>query len=359
MPTTDCLIIGAGPAGSLLARQLARDGLVTTLLHRPAPRVRGLGETILPTAHPLLVRLGVEKTLRQDGFLAPLEHGIAWGEDALAVREGDPASPGYLVDRERFDEGLRSEAKAAGATVIEVRDLHGCAEDALASGLVAEVAAGATIRLRARAVAVAAGRNLAASLVRSLVRVELPETVAIFAHSETREPERQTHIVAVPEGWWWSVPTQGGGRGLALFADPEEVRARGRGELWSNARRAALLHLPFIPVVPEASVLASARSRESVSPVWLVGDSASALDPLSTQGVEKALASAERAASIVQECLSSPQKEPDLRAYQREWEHRLFMLHAQRTQELYRSETRFPDRPFWRKRRQPLVRYHA
>ncbi|MFW3145655.1 MAG: geranylgeranyl reductase family protein [Thermoplasmatota archaeon] len=111
----DCLVIGAGPAGSVAAREVAKDGWKVLLIEkRPEVGVPvRCGEGI---SKSLLNRLGLEKDPRfvdseMDGALihSPGGHEIILGPEIAGPEVG------FVIRREYFDQHLAAEAVSAGA----------------------------------------------------------------------------------------------------------------------------------------------------------------------------------------------------------------------------------------------------
>jgi 2-polyprenyl-6-methoxyphenol hydroxylase-like FAD-dependent oxidoreductase len=80
---------------------------------------------------------------------------------------------------------------------------------------------------------------------------------------------------------------------------------------------------------------------------WLlVGDAASTVDPISSQGIQKAITSALAASVVVQTILTRPkQAQPAIDFYQ-DREETTYRLHVDSLANLYSRETRWIDQPF-------------
>ncbi|MBI5364743.1 MAG: NAD(P)/FAD-dependent oxidoreductase [Planctomycetes bacterium] len=358
----DVVIAGAGPAGSVLAALVARPARRVVLLHRPGAGSGVLAETVVGSAAPLFERLGLVDVVGRLGFQGAARHGAIWGAGDLAWRRLASAERGYKLEREAFDSALRERARAGGVEIVEDasarapwgaprvradRERARSAVDELARGAPGE----AELAFDARVVVAAAGRTMPETLVDARVVAELPATIALNARvPDAGELADATSIEAVPEGWWWWIPLQRGGASVTLFVDRGELGARGRDALWRSAREHARGPCRGAPAAFERGTTAAPRLVETRADVLLVGDAASCVDPLSSQGVEKALASAEHAARCVNALLEGKLARAEVLAHRRAWERGLFEAHARSTLAFYAAERRFEGAPFWAKR---------
>jgi flavin-dependent dehydrogenase len=122
--TADCVVVGAGPAGSVTALLLARAGFDVVILDRqPFPRAKPCGDCLSPQANLLLAELGLLTTIRHqqpaclDGWRI-----IAPSGNSFEARFSDCASDprvhhGFACAREQFDSLLLDAARLAGARV--------------------------------------------------------------------------------------------------------------------------------------------------------------------------------------------------------------------------------------------------
>jgi flavin-dependent dehydrogenase len=105
------LVVGAGPAGSACALELARRGIDTLLVDQSDfPRDKICGDGLIPDAHAALARLGVlQEVLAQ---AQPCTHVRAFGPSGLSVDV-----PGQLavLPRKELDHLLVRAAERAGA----------------------------------------------------------------------------------------------------------------------------------------------------------------------------------------------------------------------------------------------------
>jgi hypothetical protein len=162
-------------------------------------------------------------------------------------------------------------------------------------------------------------------------------------------------VEAVRDGWLWWIPRGDGSASTGVFVDGGELRRCGLRELLRSALGSAR--------GPAASLLqgrlghavrATPRLLRARVPVLLLGDAASTIDPLASQGLAKALAAADMAACAVHTVLDQPSWRERVLAHHHAWEARLWRTHQQRTADFHRQEQRFPGAPFWTSRQQGL-----
>ncbi|MFL5284649.1 MAG: NAD(P)/FAD-dependent oxidoreductase [Rhodopila sp.] len=119
MLEADVLVIGAGPAGSVCALNIAPARRVLLLERQHAPAAR-IGESLAPAARRLFADMGLwESFLAQSHAPA---HGLqsVWGSPKVAERGAlhDLDGAGWHLDRVRFDQWLRDVAVARGAAIL-------------------------------------------------------------------------------------------------------------------------------------------------------------------------------------------------------------------------------------------------
>jgi menaquinone-9 beta-reductase len=120
----DVVVIGAGPAGSTVAIQLARAGWAVALIERQRfPRRKVCGECIAASNLPLLQSLGVADAFDAMAGPALRQVTLHQGDDTVtadlpaAQHEHDPW--GRALGREALDTLLLQQARAAGAVVFQ------------------------------------------------------------------------------------------------------------------------------------------------------------------------------------------------------------------------------------------------
>lgn len=120
---TDCLVVGAGPAGLTAARLLALRGRTVIVADSGVTPTTRL-ELLAPASLVTVAAVGLEHLL-DDPAIARACLGIRRTHRSGASDYEDflrhPCRVGYVVDRGRFDQRLRDEAVAVGVTFYGLR----------------------------------------------------------------------------------------------------------------------------------------------------------------------------------------------------------------------------------------------
>jgi flavin-dependent dehydrogenase len=314
------VILGAGPAGSAAARLLASWGLDVVVLGRRASD-RALGESLPPSALALLGRIGFSDP-GTSGAVRSTGNTVRWGHDAERVEHFAAGLHGYQVDRAIFDAFLAREAAGAGADVRLGTNIIGVSRDR--PGTVTYEQDGETRTLRADWILDCSGRTGVIARDGWRVADDASRTTAIVGiwerddHWPTPDPTH-TIVESAADGWAWSVPVSDRRRYVTLMLDPKLTPVASRGELTVSYTK-LLAQTRTLSALVDGARLDGAVFARDASPyharlyadhgTLLVGDAASFVDPLSSYGIKKALASAWLASVCVHSILTNSAIEP-------------------------------------------------
>lgn len=326
-------MLGGGPAGATAARLLALWGHRVTLLTRPAPRgSHALAESLPPSCEKLLRRAELLDAVNDAGFVRSLGHTVRWAGGETRAEPFGEWSAGWQVPRAAFDALLIKAAKAAGAAVRTDALVRSVESAPGRDSRVLYEVRGKVRALGARWVLDCTGRAGLMSR-RNSGRVKgRQRTVAIVATWERRPDwaladDSHTLVESYDGGWAWSVPLSRTRRQVTVMIDPSRTRVAGGkqlaatyraelartamlAELTAAASRARMVGAPWARDASSYSSSVVARGR-----TLLVGDAASFVDPLSSFGVKKALASAWLASVVVHSALAAPEIEKQALAW--------------------------------------------
>lgn len=360
MNNWDVIVVGAGPAGSALARRLSPENRVL-LLDRQAgdtPERPRIGESLPGAARVLLQRLGIFESFLAAGHA---ERGAAvstWDTEERVYFDPlrDPNGPGWHLDRRRFDAGLREAAIAAGAKLLEIQGRLQI--ERLGDGweIVLE---NSGEQHQAPILVDATGRNAAVARQLGIPRQAEDDLICLYAHLPAKEDDEDqcTRICADRNGWWYSVRVPAGQRVLALHLeseDPELQKLRNPDALLTKAKTQPLLaevlngYEPApVHARPAASVHLDFERIAKTPGFFAIGDAMLSFDPIASQGLFHALASAESAARAIQQ--PPAEREPARGAFLAEMQ----AVQARYRQHLlatYAGVLRYRNEPFWSRR---------
>jgi 1H-pyrrole-2-carbonyl-[peptidyl-carrier protein] chlorinase len=124
---SDVIIIGGGPAGSMLGSYLSMAGISNTIFEsaiHPRPHV---GESMVTATTRVFQEIGFLETMEREGFIR--KYGASWhppsrtGEFAIEFgefpQEGIHQDYTYHVDRRKFDLLLLKHAEALGTKIYQ------------------------------------------------------------------------------------------------------------------------------------------------------------------------------------------------------------------------------------------------
>jgi flavin-dependent dehydrogenase len=295
-----------------------------------------VGESLSGAIREPLTGLGMWDGFLRSGAVPGYEIRAAWGDAEPTPLSSvfRPHGAMWHVDRARFDADLRDQARRRGCTLRhyqrlgDIRRAGGTWQlDVDGETLEARFLIDATGRCRALSRRLGARARCDDRLVAMVTRVPRNHD-ASFAHAMVVE--------ATPYGWWYASPVPGG-HVLAVLTDADLLRE-------------ARPHLqPLRPVSAGSAVLDTTGQN-----AWLAtGDAAASHDPLCGFGVHRALSNGMRAGDAVAEHLRTGRIAPldAYRAHCREQYER----YLDGLREHYSAEGRWPEAPFWARRRRVLA----
>lgn len=356
MADFDVLIAGAGPAGCAAAISLAdfAPKLSVCLLDAAAPDAARIGETVPPPIKPILDHLGLGSAFAGDRHGASYRTLSAWGGPQLVSNEFlfYTQQVGWRLDRDRFDAMMRRAAESRVPASVSGK----ITELAFANGLW-RIRLGDGATHTARAVVDATGRAAAIARLHGLRPDRLDRLVGCFMYfADQAASDRELMIEAVRDGWWYTAALPDGRRVVAFMSDADVVRRLGIGQHDPWMRALGETH-HIAAVAVQARPLGSPRLHGAGSQIvtWdpsqsliCVGDAASCFDPISGQGIVKALRSAIFASYAIADWLERGDSD-GLQRYGA-FVKAEFAAYRQTLSDYYAQERRWPESPFWLRR---------
>ena len=356
------LIVGAGPAGAAAARLLAAWGHAVVMVDRPGSGAGRLAESIPPSTNKILRTIGAIDDVAAAGFLPWRGNTVWWADEPARVETFPGDGPGYQVLRRDFDGCLRQVAAAAGARIVEGRvtdvQLAGTPGDRTRV-LVDQL--DTITAFRPEVVIDASGRSGVLATEGPRVLDPARRTVALAGSWRSDEPwpihdNSHTLVASYTGGWAWSVPVDAHVRQFTVMIDPaRSTLARG-----SRSREIYLAEIakvaPFRPILAGARLLDTPWGADAseytaspyAGPGWLLaGDAGSAINPLSSFGVKKALASGWLAAIAAHTALENARMAAPAFAFFDRRERAVAAAAARQAVVFAREAASHTEHPFW------------
>ena len=301
--THEVVVLGGGPGGSAAAALLAQLGRDVALVHPSSPQGAALAQSVPPSARRLLAEVGLLDAVDRAGFRPNEGNTVRWAGGAPRSESFPPGSGGFHATRGDLEAVFSRAVESLGAHVRRGTSARSVERFDGEWRIRCASQDGGPLELRTGWLLDATGRT---GVVARHGRVPDRRTETLALLRRYRRPDGwdgadATHTVVEShgEGWAWSLPLAPDVRCVTTMVDPPGAAARGSDP--TPLFEAHLAHAPLLAdLVAGAEPLGDAwacpaslytSSRFAEAGLVLVGDAGSFIDPLSSYGVKKALAS--------------------------------------------------------------------
>lgn len=356
----DVAVVGGGPAGLATAIALRRQGLAAVVFERTDYAVPRIGEHIPPGTKPVLAALGLADLLASDRHAHCPGIRSHWGSKEPQDRHYlfHPHGEGLNLSRPDFDLSLAALAERSGAAVVTQARLTQL-ERAEGGWRLRVETPWAVVETQCKVVIDATGRTAAVGKRLGAEPIVYDELVGLCGRVTAAAPRNNLVMIeALEDGWWYSAGLADGSAIATFLTDPELIdTSKGkRLDIWQKyLARAPMTAARMASPEPVGELhIRTARTQRLDNVIgdgWLaVGDSAMSFDPLSSEGISKGLEWGRKAAGAAAAlCQGDPAPS---QAYQDE-SGRTFAHYLVTRYRYYAAEKRWPEAPFWRRRRLP------
>lgn len=365
MRSFDVVIVGGGVAGTAVSLALHHHAphLTCAIIERGNYDTPRIGETLPPQTAVILQQLGLWPSFLAQHFLPAHGTAAAWGQPQPYANDFVFTTHGYgwHLDRQAFDCWLAHEAVARGAALYKQTRLAGQQQEADGWMLRLQTAVSAEA-IHARFVVDATGRLATFARQQGSQKQKADDLVSIYAFVEAATADSYALVEAIEGGWWYSARLPNGRLAVTLMTDRDlaqqhQLRQPTNWQQWlamaphtarrlgNGGEKTAVLHLT---AAHSQRLQTAVGNGWTVGNGWLaVGDAATTFDPLSSQGIFKALRHATLAAYAIDDTLQG--KAAGLPKYQKLIDLE-FNSYLQTRRDYYRQEQRWPTAPFWQRR---------
>jgi len=335
--STQVLVIGGGPSGTVAATLLAREGFNVTLVERDVfPRYH-IGESLLPSCLEILDLIGAREKIEAYGFQRKNGGYFSWGKDSWVLNFAHLRHPySYQVVRSEFDHLLLEHAKTQGVQVFEGTEIRSLSFDGdrLRSATWSQIVGGhGTGEISFDYLIDASGRAgvIAMHYLKNRRYHQAFQNVAIWGYWKDAgrmsfAPEGAIANGAVPDGWLWGIPLHDGTMSVGLVLHKttfKEKRQQSKSleEIYLNA----IEECPLIAeLVKPGKLVTEVKTEQDYSYIsdsltgpgyFLIGDAACFIDPLLSTGVHLATHSAMLSAASIASILRGEVTEQQATAF--------------------------------------------
>jgi flavin-dependent dehydrogenase len=325
----DVIIIGGGPAGSVMGCYLSKAGIKNVLIESAIHPRAHVGESMVTSSTRVYEEIGFLPTMEREGFVH--KHGASWhdmnGKEAAIwfnefPQEGINQPYTYHVDRSRLDLLLLKHAQSLGTEVIQGVTTQQVLfdEKGYANGVRIKVA-GEEVDLHSKMVVDASGRN---TLLGRQLGIKKKDPIfnqyAVHAWFENvargnPDTEEFIHIYFLPveRGWVWQIPINNRITSIGVVAE-KEVFMQFHGDAAGYFNHYAQTNPALAAALANATRVNDFKTEGDYSysmekfvgnGYMLIGDAARFVDPIFSSGVSIALYSAKYGSQYIQKALES------------------------------------------------------
>jgi flavin-dependent dehydrogenase len=353
------VVLGTGPAGSVIGANLARAGANVLIFDKAPNNIHVGGEFVPPLTRSVLERSRFRDSNWEESHLAAQEFISSWGSERQTFRNFifDPHGHALVLNRGEFDRALLAQATSSGAILQResrlvqadrVNDVWSLAFEARGSRF--EVQCGFLVLANGR------GGNRPRAL--GVHRHQVDRLICFGVEIDCYRGDERPCVEAYENGWVYSVRLPSGKLMLNLFTEADRGRRLERSFdfFLAEVRYCPLTSSRILSCQPQRSEqvkffvtsASSAYRRPVAGPGWcLAGDQAQSMDPLSSGGISQAFDHAERVSeAFINARLVTA---TFLSEYSAELENAYKSYLAERRR-VYSLEKRW-NTPFWAKRR--------
>lgn len=318
--STEVLIVGAGPSGSVAAALLRQQGRQVLVIEREQFPRFSIGESLLPQSMEYLEQAGMLRAVVQAGF--QFKNGAAFmrGDRYTDFDFRDKHSEGwgttYQVQRADFDHVLAKEAERAGAQIRYRHEVTAIDVEGDKPLVTVKDPDGRVYQIQADFMLDASGFG---RIMPRLLKLETPSNFpvrgAIFTHIQdgiTQGFDRNKILVTIhpqhTDVWFWTIPFAGGRCSLGVVAETSYLDNYKGSD--TERLQAIVAEVPALQkILANAKWDTPARHivgySANVASLWgknyaLLGNAGEFLDPVFSSGVTIAVKSASMAAGLLQ-----------------------------------------------------------
>lgn len=327
--STQVVIIGAGPSGSIAASLLHKKGIDVRVIEKSVFPRFSIGESLLPACMEVIEQAGMSEAVADANF--QFKDGAAFRKNgvytAFNFEDKFSAGPGttFQVQRGAFDKVLADTAEAQGVTIDYQHELMGINFTEDSTILEVQVLDGERYQLEAKYVLDGSGFGRVLPKMLDLEEPSsLPPRKAIFTHINDYIPEADTDLeydrnkilISVhptnPDVWYWLIPFSKGVSSFGVVGEPKFFESYPQDKIAAIKQLAMeepglaeiLARAEYPNPAGEIGGYSANVKHLATDKYALLGNAGEFLDPVFSSGVTIAMKSAQFAVECVEKQLN-------------------------------------------------------
>lgn len=293
----DVVIVGAGPGGSIAAREFARAGVKTLFVDRRqeigAPKRCAEGLSLEG-----LQAVGVEP--HPTWAVGKIQGAVLYSPNGKAVTVDDPGAVGYVLERKVFEKALAAQAIEAGAQCMVKTHIDGVLKDGDRVVGVTGDFLGKPIRINAKIVVGADGVDTLVGRkagLRSLQKMRDYHSAAQYEMAGVRCDMTRLHLFfgtqSAPLGYVWIFPKANGlanvGIGILTTKSRHGERALDYLDRFIASRPDLFANASPVEINASGIPVSAGLKKYWGNGIMLVGDAAQQVNPVHGGGISLAM----------------------------------------------------------------------
>ncbi|MDH5915894.1 NAD(P)/FAD-dependent oxidoreductase [Vibrio splendidus] len=327
--STQVVIIGAGPSGSIAASLLHKKGIDVRVIEKSLFPRFSIGESLLPACMEVIEQAGMSEAVADANF--QFKDGAAFRKNgvytAFNFEDKFSAGPGttFQVQRGAFDKVLADTAEAQGVAIDYQHELMGINFTEDSTILDVQVLDGERYQLEAQYVLDGSGFGRVLPKMLDLEEPSsLPPRKAIFTHindhisvTETDlEYDRNKILISVhptnPDVWYWLIPFSNGVSSFGIVGEPKFFESYPQDKIAAIKQLATeepglaeiLANAEYPNPAGEIGGYSANVKHLATDKYALLGNAGEFLDPVFSSGVTIAMKSAQFAVECLEKQLN-------------------------------------------------------
>lgn len=327
--STQVVIIGAGPSGSIAASLLHKKGIDVRVIEKSVFPRFSIGESLLPACMEVIEQAGMSEAVADANF--QFKDGAAFRKNgvytAFNFEDKFSAGPGttFQVQRGAFDKVLADTAEAQGVTIDYQHELMGINFTEDSTILDVQVLDGERYQLEAKYVLDGSGFGRVLPKMLDLEEPSsLPPRKAIFTHINDHisevdtdlEYDRNKILISVhstnPDVWYWLIPFSNGVSSFGVVGEPKFFESYPEDKIAAIKQLATeepglaeiLANAEYPNPAGEIGGYSANVKHLATDKYALLGNAGEFLDPVFSSGVTIAMKSAQFAVECVEKQLN-------------------------------------------------------